>query len=67
MAIPSRQVRALMLVIFWAAASSAQNTDKHATQNVIFVMTDGLRWQEVFRERNPRLCPRNIRSRTRCR
>jgi hypothetical protein len=49
MAIPSRRVRALMLVIFWAVLSSAQTTEKHATQNVIFVMTDGLRWQEVFR------------------
>jgi hypothetical protein len=49
MAIPSPRVRALMLVVFWAVASSAQPAEKHATQNIIFVMTDGLRWQEVFR------------------
>jgi len=49
MAIPTHRVRALMLVVFWALASSAQPAEKHATQNIIFVMTDGLRWQEVFR------------------
>jgi predicted AlkP superfamily pyrophosphatase or phosphodiesterase len=38
-----------MLVVFWAVAASAQTAEKHPTQNVIFVMTDGLRWQEVFR------------------
>ena len=44
-----RRVTALMFLVLWAGASSAQPAEKHATQNVIFVMTDGLRWQEVFR------------------
>ncbi|MBZ5689687.1 MAG: alkaline phosphatase family protein [Acidobacteriia bacterium] len=29
--------------------TSAQEVGKHKTQNILFVMTDGLRWQEVFR------------------
>src|SRR5438874_9772662 len=31
-----------------AGALSAQQTVQRKTRNVIFVMTDGLRWQEVF-------------------
>ena len=31
------------------APASSQEAGKHKTQNIIFVMTDGLRWQEVFR------------------
>jgi hypothetical protein len=39
----------LLLSVFGAVAVLAQPAEKHATQNVILVMTDGLRWQEVFR------------------
>src|SRR5579872_3969873 len=55
MAIPSCRTCALLLVVFWTVASSAQSAEKHATQNVIFVMTDGLRWQEIFRGAEPSL------------
>ena len=41
-----RQIRALafacLLAPFWAAAATPQ------TKHILFVMTDGLRWQEVF-------------------
>jgi hypothetical protein len=37
------------------AASSAQVPAAHKTENVIVVMTDGLRWQEVFRGADPEL------------
>jgi hypothetical protein len=43
-----RRTLLLSILSFLAVAAPAQ-TRKHATQNVIFVMTDGLRWQEVFR------------------
>ena len=37
------------VVFFAAIAATAQNTTSaHKTQRIIFVMTDGLRWQEVF-------------------
>jgi hypothetical protein len=36
-------------------ASSAQFPAAHKTQNVIVVMMDGLRWQEIFRGADPRL------------
>jgi hypothetical protein len=49
MTISIRRATIFILSVFWAVASSAQPAEKHATQNVIFVMTDGLRWQEVFR------------------
>jgi hypothetical protein len=38
---------ALALAIFSSPAIS-QVPAQHQTQNIIFVMTDGLRWQEVF-------------------
>jgi hypothetical protein len=44
-----RRVAMLVLSVFCTVASSAQLAERHATHNVIFVMTDGLRWQEVFR------------------
>jgi hypothetical protein len=49
MTIAIRRVTVLILSVVWAVASLAQPAEKHATQNIIFVMTDGLRWQEVFR------------------
>ena len=55
MAIPTCRTCALLLVVFWTVASSAQSAEKHATQSVIFVMTDGLRWQESFRGAEPSL------------
>jgi hypothetical protein len=46
---------AVRRVVIWgtviccaAAALAAPAGEEHKTQNVIFVMTDGLRWQEVF-------------------
>ena len=44
---------AILLTILAAGALLAQAP--HKTQNVIFVMTDGLRWQEVFRGADPDL------------
>ena len=44
---------AVLLTISTASALLAQAP--HGTQNVIFVMTDGLRWQEVFRGADPAL------------
>src|SRR5260370_39068656 len=41
--VPTR--RAALLAILVAASSAAQ---PQKTKNIIFVMTDGLRWQEVF-------------------
>lgn len=38
-----------VLVLAWALAAQAGAVPKnHQTENVIFIMTDGLRWQEVF-------------------
>jgi hypothetical protein len=34
---------------------SAATPASHKTQHVLFVMTDGLRWQEVFRGADPAL------------
>lgn len=44
---------ALLLFFTGALAEAAEPQPK--TQNVIFVMTDGLRWQEVFRGADPAL------------
>jgi hypothetical protein len=51
----SRFIRFAALIIFAIATAStlatparAQVSPDHKTQHVIFVMTDGLRWQEVF-------------------
>src|SRR5205807_729446 len=38
----------LLLGLFSTASLRAQASLDHKTQHVIFVMTDGLRWQEVF-------------------
>jgi Type I phosphodiesterase / nucleotide pyrophosphatase len=38
----------LLFVLLSAACSQAQISKDHKTEHVIFVMTDGLRWQEVF-------------------
>ena len=37
----------LFLVVF-AAVGAGASPQTHRTENIIFVMTDGLRWQEVF-------------------
>jgi len=42
-----RSVSQFFLVIVAAVCAGAQTA--HKTQNVIFVMTDGMRWQDVFR------------------
>ncbi|MBI3475850.1 MAG: alkaline phosphatase family protein [Acidobacteria bacterium] len=49
MTIITRCIATLVLTVFCAVAGSAQSTEVRATQNIIMVMTDGLRWQEVFR------------------
>ena len=38
-----------LVIICSTAFFAAPATKRHQTENVIFVMTDGLRWQEVFR------------------
>jgi hypothetical protein len=40
--------RVLAGLVFATAALVGPAAEPHKTQNVIFVMTDGLRWQEVF-------------------
>lgn len=40
--------RAALLAVTIAVFSAAAQTLQHKTKNIIFVMTDGLRWQEVF-------------------
>jgi hypothetical protein len=49
----SRIAATLIFVAFALAVAPsplrAQVSPDHKTQHVIFVMTDGLRWQEVFR------------------
>lgn len=49
MTVTARSIAISVLVVLCAVAASAQPAENHATQNVILVMTDGLRWQEVFR------------------
>jgi hypothetical protein len=44
-----RLLRILVLVLCGAAPLFAQVAPQHQTQHIIFVMTDGFRWQEVFR------------------
>ena len=39
----------------WVSDASAQTPTSHQTQNVIVVMIDGMRWQEVFRGADPEL------------
>jgi hypothetical protein len=38
-----------LVVSFCSGLGVAQAPPQHKTQNILFVMTDGLRWQEVFR------------------
>jgi hypothetical protein len=53
----SRVLCALSIVVAGASALSvaAQAPAQHQTQNVILVMIDGMRWQEVFRGADPEL------------
>lgn len=48
-------VAILLNAVFFIFTVSAFAQPAHKTQNVIFVMTDGLRWQEVFRGADPAL------------
>ena len=53
---PLRRMQSLCLAVFVVGSAfvlSAQ--ESHKTENVILVMTDGLRWQEVFRGAESRL------------
>jgi len=44
-----------LIVFFGACAIALAQTPARRTQNVIFVMSDGLRWQDVFRGIDPSL------------
>jgi len=46
---------ALPLASAWSPAATAAEPTKLKTKNVILVMTDGVRWQEIFRGADPRL------------
>lgn len=49
MKVRTRFVLVVCAVLAWCAqASNAQFPSSHKTQNVILVMMDGMRWQEVF-------------------
>jgi hypothetical protein len=43
-----RLIFILLASIPWSYPAVAQVSAEHKTQHIIFVMTDGLRWQEVF-------------------
>jgi len=43
------------VAIACSVSASAQESHAHKTQNVILVMIDGLRWQEIFRGADPSL------------
>src|SRR5215467_12796185 len=45
----------LLLCLAIAAVAPDLRAQQRKTRNVIFVMTDGLRWQEVFRGADPAL------------
>jgi hypothetical protein len=54
--VPPRFTRCFLLIaLLVGGASAAPAPTAHKTQNVVFVMTDGLRWQEVFRGADPAL------------
>jgi hypothetical protein len=47
---PIRRALLFALAVFVSGRLGvAQEAGKHKTENILFVMTDGLRWQEVFR------------------
>jgi hypothetical protein len=50
-----RRAALFLLSVFLAFPVLAQPAEKGATQNVVLVMTDGLRWQEVYRGAEPTL------------
>ena len=39
---------AVCILVFVSVTFAADEFDQHRSENIIFVMTDGLRWQEVF-------------------
>jgi len=47
--------RAFAVLLFACLSVTLSFGAEHKTQNVIFVMTDGLRWQEVFQGADPAL------------
>ena len=51
----SIRFRIALSLIALGAAFTAAAQPKRATQNVIFVMSDGLRWQEAFSGADPAL------------
>lgn len=46
---------AFCLFAIWTARDAAAQSAPHKTRNVIVVMIDGMRWQEVFRGADPEL------------
>jgi hypothetical protein len=50
-----RSVFLSLALLVCSRASIAQVSAEHKTQHIIFVMTDGLRWQEVFQGADPAL------------
>jgi hypothetical protein len=55
------KVNVLPLVyLFLAGVAVAAPPENQKTQNIIFVMTDGLRWQEVFRGADPALMNKEL-------
>jgi len=44
-----------LLSLTWLPTATAQASTSHKTQNVLLVMIDGMRWQEVFRGADPSL------------
>ena len=58
MALDRRLAAAVVVVasaMLFVPPSHAQTPAAHKTQNVIVVMMDGMRWQEIFRGADPRL------------
>ena len=50
-----RAVSSGAILIALASISLAQAPAAHKTENVLVVMLDGMRWQEVFRGADPKL------------
>jgi len=43
----------VLLLVVSKVSVAAPGNPQHRTENIIFVMTDGLRWQEVLKGRKP--------------
>lgn len=54
----SRSITLLTLLVLSVSPSSAQTAGERHTRNVVVIMSDGVRWQEVFRGADPALIDR---------